>query len=282
MFSKVITNTRPMARNTCLRLASTQAAPSSQGRWAYTGEIMVSKLFPAGFGWQAASCIADSSFGLAATSPGFALMTGLGDMTGVICGHMLYKTIQNSVTDKEIDLGAEFKTSVWLGTAAFCAGSSWQPIVNFLHDDLQLGFTSTFVGVTGMCGSMFFAGLALGRTIYPWMPSVGSGKSLMQDAGLCLSIGGATAMFVATDPSFTGAQADMLYSLTAPVFNITDDMSTLAGCATAGASTFTGFAIFNSAQSALLPVGSNWMDNNNPYAPVDEVVEEEQDASVTA
>jgi len=274
----MITKTRPMTRNTCLRLASTQATPSSQGRWAYTGEIMVSKLFPAGFGWQAASCIADSSFGLADTSAGFALMTGLGDMTGVICGHMLYKTVQSGVAkDMNIDLGGEFKTAVWLGTAAFCAGSSWQPIVNYLHGTCELGFTSTFVGVTGLCGSVFFAGLALGRTIYPWMPALGTGNSVMQDAGLCLSIGGATAMFVATDGSFNNA--DMLYSLTAPVFNITDDMSTLAGCATAGASTFTGFAIYNSVQNVLLPAGSNWMDNNNPYAPADEVVEEEEEGN---
>merc|ERR1711907_742418 len=55
-------------------------------RTLVTAEVLVSKIFPAGFGWQLFSVIADSQMGLAGDSLGFYLMTGLGDGLFVLGG----------------------------------------------------------------------------------------------------------------------------------------------------------------------------------------------------
>ena len=102
-----------------------------------------------------------------------------------------------------------------------------------------------------------------GRIAFPFMPA-GDSHNLKQDFGLSLSIGGATGCFVATDLSFTTAQSDVLYQITSPVFGVGEADSVLLGCVKAGASTLTGFGVFNAAQNAL-PAGMNWMDGNNPY-----------------
>jgi len=236
---------------------------STKGRFAYTFEIMVSKLLPGGAGWQASSIVADN-LGYSATSAEFAAITGAGDMTGVFLGHSVYKAGQ-SLFNKDISLGNEIGVATWLGTSAFFAGGAWQPAVNLLHDTMGLGFTATLAGTAAACGSMFFFGLRLGRAAMPWIPS-GDTKNMAQDAGLSVSIGAATGVFVATDPTFVGAQADMLYQFAAPVFNITDATPDAVGIVTAGCSTLTGFGLVNLTQAAVLPAGACWMDNNNPYA----------------
>jgi len=224
---------------------------------------MVSKIFPAGFGWQYASCVADG-MGFAGTSVPFALITGLGDATGVFLGHTIYKAIQGAVAPSmNIQMGSEVGVGAWLATAAFCAGSSWQPIVNFLHDSAHLSFTPVFAGTMAGCGFMFYGGLRLGRMIFPWMSSPPGSNA--QDFGLGMSIGGATGCFVATDTSFIGADSDALYKVLGPVFNVTDDTSTIMGCIKAGGSTFTGYGVVNSVQNAALPAGLNWQDGNNAY-----------------
>lgn len=93
----------------------------------------------------------------------------------------------------------------------------------------------------------------------------GGDRAVMQDAGLAVSIGGATGMFVATDMSFF-AGSDALYQLTNPIYGVLETDSYLMGCVKAGSSTFTGFGLFNIAQNVALPKGKNWMDGNNPYA----------------
>ena len=82
-------------------MASAAAPPTATtaGRWAYTGEIMVSKVFPAGFGWQFSSGVAEE-IGFGADTAGFALTTGLGDAAGVFLGHSIYKAAQSLVSDK--------------------------------------------------------------------------------------------------------------------------------------------------------------------------------------
>lgn len=55
-----------------------------------TVEVMVSKIFPAGFGWQAASVVAES-MGMESTDPSFWLSVGVGDAIGVMMGHMAWK-----------------------------------------------------------------------------------------------------------------------------------------------------------------------------------------------
>jgi len=244
----------------------TTTAPevTTAGRWPYTLEVMVSKIFPAGFGWQFSSGIADGA-GFAADSAGFAVITGCGDATGVFLGHSLYKAAQSAVAPgMKVDLTGEVQTATWLATAAFFCGTAWQPIVNTLHDGMKLSFTPTFLGTFAGCGAVFYAGLRAGRALYPFMNGC-TAQNNAQDIGLGLSIGGATATFVATDTTFHGADSDALYKVLAPVFNIADDASTIVGCVTAGGSTFTGYGVINSVQNIALPAGMNWQDANNCY-----------------
>lgn len=74
-------------------------------RFVVTAEVTVSKLFPAGFGWQAGSIVA-GDMGLKATDASFALMTGLGDFTGVLLGHTIYYGLKSFVV-KDISIGQE-------------------------------------------------------------------------------------------------------------------------------------------------------------------------------
>lgn len=251
--------------STATETGATAAAPptvSTAGRWTYTGEIMVSKVFPAGFGWQFSSGVAEE-IGFGADTAGFALTTGIGDAAGVFLGHTLFKAAQSLVSDK-VSLPAEIKTGTWLSTGALFAGTSWQPAVNLFHDTLGMGFMPCAGATVATCGTMFLVGLRVGRAAFPFMPA-GDSANLKQDFGLSLSIGGATGLFVATDLSFTAAQSDVLYQITSPVLGIGDADSVLLGCIKAGSSTLAGFGVFNAVQNAL-PAGANWMDNNNPYS----------------
>ena len=101
-------------------------------RCASTLEVAVSKIFPAGFGWQYASCVADGHLGLAADSAGFALCTGVGDGLGVFAGHTMYMLGKRAFVDPDIDAAHEAHTGLFLGTAAFCSGTMWQPAVDAL------------------------------------------------------------------------------------------------------------------------------------------------------
>ena len=83
--------------------------PKAQGsigsRFTGTLEVTISKLFPAGFGWQAGSIVA-ADMGMKATDTGFFLITGLGDMTGVFLGHSIYYGLK-SVFVKDVSLAQE-------------------------------------------------------------------------------------------------------------------------------------------------------------------------------
>ena len=98
-----------------------EEAPS---RHIPTLEVIVSKIFPAGFGWQAASVVAGQQ-GYEADHLGFFLMTGVGDFVGVFAGHLIYTTLKAFVGGKPDPVG-----SLWLASAAFCSGTAWQPTVN--------------------------------------------------------------------------------------------------------------------------------------------------------
>ena len=68
--------------------------------------------------------------------------------------------------DESINLKHEMQTGWLLGSAAFCSGTAWQPIVNALHDDMGLTFNQTVAGNVALCGLAFGAlagrGLAAG------------------------------------------------------------------------------------------------------------------------
>ena len=62
------------------------AAAATDGmanRFLVTAEVTVSKIFPAGFGWQSASVVADG-MGMQADSFNFAVTTGAGDAVGYV------------------------------------------------------------------------------------------------------------------------------------------------------------------------------------------------------
>merc|ERR1719408_1033621 len=84
-----------------MRKQCTEVAPAAGvgARFALTAEVLVSKIFPAGFGWQAGSLVADQKFGLGADTMGFALTTGVGDFTGVLVGHTVFYAIKNACSD---------------------------------------------------------------------------------------------------------------------------------------------------------------------------------------
>ena len=112
-------------------------------RFQVTAEVMVSKIFPAGFGWQGFSVLAEN-YGMASDSMSFALTTGLGDGLGVVTGHTLFMALKKAATGNEsIDVGIELQTGILLGSAAFCSGTAWQPVVNAL----------TATGPSQFCGT---------------------------------------------------------------------------------------------------------------------------------
>lgn len=224
-------------------------APALPMRTPPTIEVIISKIFPAGFGWQAASVVAGNQ-GFEADTLSFALTTGAGDFAGVLVGHSLF-SFMNAALGRGGGLGGDLTAGLWLATAAFCSGTAWQPTVNYLHDVMHLDFVPTALSCGAVTGFAFFCGLRIGRVLYGplGMPSGG----MYNDAMLSVSIGAATGTFVGTDISF----AD---NFLMPAFGVTDSMSDLEGCFRAGASTATGFLCVQSAQNLLLPGGYNWLD----------------------
>ena len=60
------------------------------------------KLFPAGFGWQGASVVADG-LGYEAKELPFFAITGAGDFTGVMIGHTTFYTLKKYTVDPSLD-----------------------------------------------------------------------------------------------------------------------------------------------------------------------------------
>ena len=225
-------------------------------RISTTAEVAISKIFMAGFGWQSFSIIADT-YGFAADSTGFALITGVGDFTGVCVGHTAWMLGKSMMVDDTIDTTAEFHTGLLLGTAAFFSGTTWQPLVNLLHDTLHLSF-NTSCGLTMVgCGSAFYIGLRCGRMVLSsFLRGVEATNyaNLKADAALSVSVGAATGCFVGTDLSF-GSENWM-----SGVLGIEDTYSNLHGMAIAGSSTAIGFTAVQMMQNVAVRPGYNWVD----------------------
>jgi len=246
--------------------ASTEAEPSVSksspktiaDRFVATAEVTVSKIFPAGFGWQSSSIIAENNFGFAADSLNFALTTGVGDAIGVLSGHYLYYSAKKAITkDESINLEAEFQTAVLLASAAFCSGTAWQPLVDALQG-AQLSFGGVFAGTWVGCGLAFYGGLRAGRTILSGFmkhieePTYDNSKN---DASLSAVIGGATGFFVGTDAAYLPDQNFLINFV-----GITDGTPDLVGCAIAGTSTSMGFFTSQSVFNVIYPTGKCWND----------------------
>lgn len=237
------------------------AAPAASGglvdRFILTAEVTVSKIFPAGFGWQTSSIIAENNFGFAADSMNFALTTGVGDAIGVLMGHTAYYGIKKAVVDSEIDMTKEFQTGVLLGSAAFCSGTVWQPLVDALQG-ANLSFAHVFTGTWVGCGLAFYGGLRVARTLLSSQlthiaePTYENSKD---DASLSVVIGGATGFFVGTDAAYLPDQNFLI-----DIVGIQDGTPDLTGCFIAGSSTAMGFATSQSAMNLVYPAGKCWVD----------------------
>ena len=95
-------------------------------RMTVTAEVGISKIFPAGFGWQTAAYFAEGA-GMEATDMSFFVSTGVGDGIGVAIGHTLYCALKKVVTgNKDMDIGKESQVGIMLGSAAVCSGGIWQ------------------------------------------------------------------------------------------------------------------------------------------------------------
>lgn len=125
-------------------------------------EVTVSKIFPAGAGWQLASVVA-ANCGFASTSLAFFACVGLGDMSGVFLGHVLYQFFKKT-RGAEVNMDTEIQVGSLLGGAAFFSGSAWQVAANAFN---RLGFTFTqsLVGVSITSTIAFFAGLRIMRRL---------------------------------------------------------------------------------------------------------------------
>jgi len=257
-------------------------------RFKLTLEITVSKLLPAGVGWQAMGTLA-SSLGVSSSSASFALLTGIGDGFGVALGHMIYKTCQRAIvrsTNKkrspqeqleEPSLSAELQTGIYLGSAAFCSGTVWQPVVNILTEIFPNDFYSTMSGTGMICAGVFFAGLRSGRILYGssgLLPAIApnSVQNLKSDAFLSVSIGGGSAAFVGTDYNMIGNPFRSL-------LGITPTDTALMGCIRAGASTALGFLTLQTGQNLALPIGLNYLDVSAFETPKVTITEEEKETS---
>jgi len=237
-------------------------------RFKLTFEITISKLLPAGFGWQAAATVG-SNLGLASTSGSFAVLTGVGDGLGVGFGHLIYKISQRAIVRSinknrpiesklpEPALPDELQTAILLGSAAFCSGTVWQPVVN-AFGSLNFPFDTTFAGTGIICAGVFFIGLRAGRLIYGQtgiLPAVATNsyQNLKSDAWLSVAIGGGSACFVGTDYNLLGNPLK-------DYFGIQPTDSALLGCARAGASTAFGYFALQSVQNVILSRGKNYLD----------------------
>jgi hypothetical protein len=225
-------------------------------RFVLTTEVTVSKIFPAGFGWQFSSIVAASQ-GFASDSLNFALCTGVGDALGVLCGHVGYYAAKKALVDPTIDSTKELHTGILLGSAAFCSGTAWQPTVNLLQS-AELPWLSVAAGTWVGCGAAFYVGLRIARTLlsgplrYVEPPTYENGQA---DAALSTSIGGATGFFVGTDVAYLPDQ-NLLYNLV----GIQDGTPDLTASVMAGSSTALGFLTAQSGMNLVYPKGKCWND----------------------
>ena len=231
--------------------------PSLAARFKVTAEVCVSKIGPAGAGWWAANAFAADYLRYAPTDIGYFATTGLGDASAVFLGHSTYFLCKSMlVPSAKISMLAETQTATFLAGATFLSGFVWQPVCNiFESSPFAVAAAATGIG----CGSAFFAGLRLGRTVlgssglfsYVEPPNL---ANLKDDAALSVAIAGATGTFVGVvvdfpDNPFIGTSIGILATA-----------STASGCFSSSQATILGFGATQTAQNLLFPKGSNWID----------------------
>mmetsp|Transcript_2991 Transcript_2991/g.4589 ORF Transcript_2991/g.4589 Transcript_2991/m.4589 type:complete len:339 (+) Transcript_2991:108-1124(+) len=225
-------------------------------RMTVTAEVAISKIFPAGFGWQTAAYFAENA-GMEATDLSFFLSTGLGDGIGVCAGHTLYCAGKKAVTgNADISLGKELQVGIMLGSAAVCSGGVWQPTVNALQA-AGWGFTNSMIATGGVATLAFFTGLRLGRLVYsPIFEGVEEATyaNLKADAALSVAVGGAAGCFLGTDVSYGAA------NYLGGAIGIQESFSPLVSSAMAGTSTMLGFGVIQSGENLVYAKDKCWVD----------------------
>merc|ERR1719276_26639 len=235
-----------------------ESSSGMMDRFKITAEVTISKIFPAGFGWQSSSIVAEEYLGYAPDTMAFALTTGLGDAIGVMAGHCLYFAAKKQITnDDSIDMERESQTGLLLASATFCSGTAWQPLVDALQG-ANLSFMQVFAGTWVGCGTAFYIGLRGARTIlsgpcqYIQGPTYDNSTT---DKSLSAAIGGATGFFVGTDTAYLPAQNFLINAV-----GIHDVTPALTGCVIAGSSTSLGFLSAQTTLNAIYPAGKLWND----------------------
>jgi len=222
-------------------------------RYSSTMEVIVSKIFPAGFFWQLAATLS----GFSDDTLQFTICAGVGEAIGVLLGHTLYQTLKSSKDSDRINLSEIIQTGVFLATGTLFSGTLWQPIVNSLQG-MGLSFLGVLVGTWIICTYAFNFGLRLARNIYSEKmkyvecPTWENSRS---DILLSISIGGATAFFVGTDTSYR-PEENFLMNLV----GIHDEYSSLYSALIAGCSTSIGFGVAQVAANLVFPAGKCWID----------------------
>jgi len=225
-------------------------ANASSQRFSSTMDVVLSKLFPAGFCWQLASSVC----GYDPKSPKFALATGAGEALGVFSGHILYTYLKSKGDAFNSDEATQ--TALLLATGTICSGTSWQPVVNMLQG-LGLSFPGVFVGTWIACTYAFNFGLRVARNLYADSMEYVEGPTYdnsRSDFALSVTIGAATAFFVGTDVSM--GSSNFLLNL----LGIQSDCSILKGALLAGLSTALGFSVAQTMFNIAFPPGKNWID----------------------
>ena len=154
-------------------------------RMLVTLEVIVSKIFPAGFGWQASSVVA-GDMGFEADSLNFALTTGAGDFTGVLVGHSTY-SILNAMVGRGGGLGSDLVGGLWLASAV--SGGSLARIPPARLPPIPLDSPRTALSTTRahqcLYPSLPLAGLLLGRGLAAdrQLPARRGGLHLRPDGG---------------------------------------------------------------------------------------------------
>ncbi len=219
-------------------------------RFSSTADVIISKLFPAGFAWQ----LAASLCGLPGNTLGFAVSTGVGEAIGVVTGHTLFSLIKAGGTSNFAEIS---QTAIFLGTGTICSGTSWQPIVNTLQG-AGLSFLGVFVGTWIACTYMFNFGLRAGRNLYSKAfehVEEPTWENSRTDFLLSFTIGGATAFFVGTDTAYLPEQNFLI-----GLVGIDDSFSIVHGAVLAGISTAIGFGLTQTIFNFIFPTGKCWND----------------------
>jgi len=224
-------------------------------RMTVTAEVGISKIFPAGFGWQTAAYFAENA-GMEATDMSFFLSTGIGDGIGVCMGHTAYCAVKKAVTGSEdIELGKELQVGIMLGSAAVCSGGIWQPTVNALQS-AGWEFTNSVIATGGVATLAFFTGLRLARLAYsPIFDGVEEATyaNLKADAALSVAVGGAAGCFLGTDISYGAA------NWMTPI-GIQETYSPLLASTVAGTSTMLGFGVVQTGENLVYAKDKCWVD----------------------